>query len=77
MLMIQAFIEAIKQALRTYEASIKNQTTTEVVHDKKLLKRASNITENILMITDKYFDKFEEEDQKQYLKLKKKFLKVN
>ena len=77
MLMIQAFIEAIKQALKTYEASIKNQTTTEVVHDKKLLKRASNITENILMITDKYFDKFEEEDQKQYLKLKKKFLKVN
>ena len=75
--MIQAFIEAIKQALKTYEASIKNQTTTEVVHDKKLLKRASNITENILMITDKYFDKFEEEDQKQYLKLKKKFLKVN
>ena len=77
MLMIQAFIEAIKQALKTYEASIKNQTTTEIVHDKKLLKRASNITENILMITDKYFDKFEEEDQKQYLKLKKKFLKVN
>ena len=77
MLMIQAFIEAIKQALKTYEASIKNQTTTEVVHDKKLLKRASNITENILMITDKYLDKFEEEDQKQYLKLKKKFLKVN
>lgn len=75
--MIQAFIEAIKQALKTYEASIKNQTTTDVVHDKKLLKRASNITENILMITDKYFDKFEEEDQKQYLKLKKKFLKVN
>ena len=75
--MIQAFIEAIKQALKTYEASIKNQTTTEVVHDKKLLKRASNITENILIITDKYFDKFEEEDQKQYLKLKKKFLKVN
>ena len=77
MLMILAFIEAIKQALKTYEASIKNQTTTEIVHDKKLLKRASNITENILMITDKYFDKFEEEDQKQYLKLKKKFLKVN
>ena len=77
MLMIQAFIEAIKQALKTYEASIKNQTTIEIVHDKKLLKRASNITENILMITDKYFDKFEEEDQKQYLKLKKKFLKVN
>lgn len=77
MLLIQAFIEAIKQALKTYEASIKNQTTTEVVHDKKLLKRASNITENILMITDKYFDTFEKGDQKQYLKLKKKFLKVN
>ena len=75
--MIQAFIEAIEQALKTYEASIKNQTTTEVVYDKKLLKRASNITENILIITDKYFDKFEEADQKQYLKLKKKFLKVN
>ena len=77
LIMIRAFIEAVKQGLSTYEASIKNQTTSEVVHDRKLLKRASNITEDILLIVDKYVDTFEENDKKQYERLKRKFLKVN
>lgn len=75
--LISQLITMLKQLLSTYETSVKNQTTTEVVRDKKYLKKASNITEEILEITDKYFESFEKEDIKKYIKLKKRFLKFN
>lgn len=75
--LLSQIFNAIKQLLATYETSIKNRTTTEVVKDKKQLKKASNITEEILEITDKYIDSFEKDDKKDYGKLKKRFLKFN
>lgn len=75
--LIKAIVTSITEALRAYETKIKNQTTTEVVKEKKQLKKASNITENILMITDNYTHVFTETDLVRYNKLKKKFLKVN
>lgn len=75
--LLSQLITMLKQLLSTYETSVKNQTTTEVVRDKKYLKKASNITEEILEITDKYFESFEKEDIKKYIKLKKRFLKFN
>lgn len=74
---VKAFFDSISKIVQMYETKLTNQTTTEVVKDKKLLKKASNITEEILEITDKYIDKFDEKDQKRYKKLQKKFLKVN
>ena len=75
--LIKAIVTSITEALKAYETKIKNQTTTEVVKEKRQLKKASNITENILMITDNYTHVFTETDLVRYNKLKKKFLKVN
>ena len=75
--LIKAIVTSITEALKAYETKIKNQTTTEVVKEKRQLKKAANITENILMITDNYTNLFTETDLVRYNKLKKKFLKVN
>lgn len=74
---IKSIIDTINQALQTYCVKLQMQATTEVVKDKKTLKKASNITEKILLLTDKYKELFSEEDIKQYEKLKRKFLKCN
>lgn len=77
MMTIKAFFDSLSKMMNVYETKIKNQTTTEVVKDKRALKKASNITEEILEITDKYCKTFEKRDLRKYEKLKKKFLKVN
>lgn len=74
---LKAFFDSLSKMMNVYETKIKNQTTTEVVKDKRALKKASNITEEILEITDKYCETFEKRDIRKYNKLKKKFLKVN
>lgn len=74
---ITAFLEMLKQFFSLRQSSIENQTTTSVIKDKKSLKKASNITEKILLITDKYKDSFDKKDLRNYEKLKNKFLKVN
>ena len=76
-LAIKAFFDSVAKTMSMYEEKLKNQTTTEVVKDKKMLKKASNITEEILEITDKYVNTFDSSDVKKYNKLKKRFLKVN
>lgn len=74
---ITAFLEMLKQFFSLRQTSIENQTTTSVVKDKKCLKKASNITEKILLITDNYKEHFDKKDLRKYEKLKKQFLKVN
>ena len=74
---IKSIIDTINQALQTYRIKLQSQTTTEVVKDKRALKKASNITEQILLLTDKYKESFSEDDLKYYEKLKRKFLKCN
>ena len=74
---IKSIIDTINQALQTYRIKLQAQTTTEVVKDKRALKKASNITEQILLLTDKYKESFSEDDLKYYEKLKRKFLKCN
>lgn len=77
MMSIKAFFDSISKIMNVYETKIKNQTTTEVVKDKRALKKATDITEEILELTDKYCETFEKRDLRKYEKLKKKFLKVN
>lgn len=74
---IKAFFDSLVEVMRAYEVKIANQTTTELVKEKRKLKKASDLTEQILNITDKYIDLFKENDFKKYTKLKTKFLKVN
>lgn len=74
---LRAFFESLAKTMQAYEAKVKNQTTTEVVRDKKALKRASNITEEILDITGKYVDCFTKADAKKYDRLRRKFMRYN
>ena len=74
---VTAFLQSLTQAIKTYETYILEQSTTDVLKTKKKLKKASDVTEEILQITDMYASKFEEKDLNKYNKLKKQFLKLN
>lgn len=74
---LQELVASIETALKTYQTTLEEKTTLEVVKEKNQLKKASDICEQILKITDKYCDSFEEKDLYKYNKLKNKFLKVN
>lgn len=70
-------ITALEKMLEAYKTSLEEQTTTEVVKEKKSLKKASDITEEILDIVENYKHLFNEKDLKRYNKLRSKFLRVN
>ena len=74
---ITAFFEMLKQYFQVLQTEMKNKPTLEVVKDKRALKRATNYTEQIIEIVDKYTEHFDEKDLKKYTKLKKKFNKNN
>lgn len=74
---ITAFFEMLKQFFELRETDIEHKPTTDAIKDKKTLKKATNITEQILEITDNYVESFDEKDAKKYEKLKKRFLKYN
>jgi SHS2 domain-containing protein len=74
---IKALFDSITQTMKTYETKIQARTTEEVVKEKRCLKKASDITEQILILVDSYKHLFNEKDLDKYERLKKKFLKVN
>ena len=79
-MILQTFTEVIgafEKMLEAYKASLEEQTTTEIVKEKKDLKKASNLCEEILGITDKYKNTFDKKDLLRYNKLRDKFFKVN
>ena len=53
------------------------QLETEIVKEKKSLKKASNISEKMFKIVLKYIDTFEEKDKKRIGKLYDDFLEKN
>ena len=76
-LAIKAFFDSLTATMNTIETKINQQTTSQILRDKRRLKEASNITEDILTITDKYKESFEIKDLNRYERLKRKFLKLN
>jgi hypothetical protein len=74
---VTALFNMIKQIFATKSTSLQQQTTTIVVKDRKDLKRASNITEELLELTDSYVHLFNERDAIRYKRLKRRFMKVN
>ena len=53
------------------------QLETEIVKEKKSLKKASDISEKMFKIVLKYIDTFEEKDKKRIKKLYDDFLEKN
>ena len=79
--MITAAITAACNMVREFfgfkSTDIKYKPVTEAIKDKKSLKKATNYTEEILEITDKYTQFFSKLDLRRYNSLKKKFNKNN
>ena len=65
--------EAVKGLFDYVKERKTKQSETQVIKDKKRLKDASNIAEDIFTITDQYAQIFSQEHLKEYKKLRAKF----
>ena len=74
---ITAFCEMVKEFFGFKSTDIVHKPTTEIVKEKKSLKKATNYTEQIFLIVDKYTNHFSALDLRKYNALKKKFMKNN
>lgn len=72
---INAIAEALKSLFDCAQNAKTRQAETQIIKDKKRLKEATNIAEEIFNITDLYKDIFTLDDLDEYEKLKRKFNK--
>lgn len=70
---IQSVSEAFTSLFNWLRTNKEEQSETQLIKDKKRLKDATNIAEQIFEITDNYKDFFAEDDTENYNKLRKKF----
>ena len=70
---IKAFEKVASSFFDYLKISKENQTQTQMIKDKKRLKKASNIAEEIFLITDENKYLFDKETKRQYEKLRKEF----
>lgn len=70
---IKSVGEAFTSLFNYFKTAKEEQCETQLIKDKKRLKEATNIAEEIFVITDKYKDFFTEDDTENYNKLRKKF----
>lgn len=74
---LTALFEMVKQFLSVKQTEMEHRPTLEVVKDKKALKKATDYTEQLIEIVDKYTEYFTKKDLNKYNSLKKKFNKNN
>lgn len=70
---IEAVGNALKSVSDCFKVSKEHQCETQLIKDKRRLKKATNVAQEIFQITDKYKFKFHLEDREDYIKLRKKF----
>lgn len=75
--MVKSITDAITSVMNYLSVSKEKQIETEIIKEKKSLKKASDISEKILQIVLKYIDTFEEKDRKRIEKLYDDFLEKN
>lgn len=68
---------AIKSASECFAISKKRQSETEILKEKKRLKKAVDIAENIIQLIYKYLPLMTEEDIEDFKKYVEKFKKYN
>ena len=73
----KAFFDFLSTFLSFQTSKVENQETTSLVGDKKDLKKASNIAEQIIEITRKYESSMSKKDRRRFKSLIKKFNKVD
>lgn len=69
--------DSITSIVNYLTVSKDKQLETEIVKEKKSLKKASDISEKMFKIVLKYIDTFEEKDKKRIEKLYDDFLEKN
>ena len=74
---IKSFCDMVKQGFSLWQTDINEKPTLELVRERKKLKKATDYTEEIITIVDKYTEHFEKRDLRKYNSLKKKFNKNN
>lgn len=74
---LQALFDMIKQLAFTKNTAIEHQSEKQVIKDKGNYKKATNIAEKIIIISNKYVDTFLEKDKKTFEKLVNKFNRYN
>ena len=73
----KAFCDCISTRINYKTVSVENQETTSLVGDKKNLKKATNIAEQIIEITRKYESSMSKKDRRRFKSLAKRFNKVD
>ena len=68
---------AIKSISDSFAVSKKRQSETEILKEKKRLKKAVDIAEDIIQLTYKYLPLMTEEDVEDFKKYVEKFKKYN
>lgn len=68
---------AIKSISDSFAVFKKRQSETEILKEKKRLKKAVDIAENIIQLTYKYLPLMTEEDVEDFKKYVEKFKKYN
>ncbi len=74
---IEMLSEAVKSGFRFAETAKNRQSETEIIKEKKKLKKATDIAEKIILLTYKYLDTFSENDQENFIDLINDFKKYN
>jgi hypothetical protein len=66
---VESVSNAIKGIFDYASTSKEHQSETQVIKDKKRLKKATDIAEKIISLVYKYLDCFDEKDRKKFIKL--------
>ena len=74
---LKSISDSITSIVNYLTVSKDKQLETEIVKEKKSLKKASDISEKMFKIVLKYIDTFEEKDKKRIEKLYDDFLEKN
>ena len=74
---LKSISDTVTSIVNYLTVSKDKQLETEIVKEKKSLKKASNISEKMFKIVLKYIDTFEEKDKKRIEKLYDDFLEKN
>lgn len=74
---LKSISDSVTSIVNYLTVSKDKQLETEIVKEKKSLKKASNISEKMFKIVLKYIDTFEEKDKKRIEKLYDDFLEKN
>lgn len=73
----QAFCTAVSKLFELKTVQVQKQETTEIIHEKKDFKKATNIAEEIISLTQKYYSKMTLCDKLKFSRLLNRFYKVN